>query len=400
MAEHLTIKNFGPIPEADVDIRRVTIFIGSQGSGKSTISKLLTIFRDIFWRCAVIREENEYVMNSFSDFQIDKYFTKETYFKYTNVSGEIYIEYVSGKFTCKHVALNQEELLDDQLELVNKALIFFLQKMGYDSITDVKGTSEQKMLRANNRTLLYIPAERILAGQLSTSIFSLVSNKIPLSNPVMEYLSFFENARKKFPSYSIPFLKTQYKFEDGEEKVVVRSEDGRQKTLNLSDCSSGLQSVLPLLMVLEYCSQLDCFDSFVMEEPELNLFPSNQRELLNFILSRYDKRINMVITTHSPYVLSILNNFLFAAQLAKNPNIDKSKLDKIVAKSAQLDISDCAVYSLGKADGQDSYCVSIISDETGLIDVNFLDAVSTEIGKDFDEMQNLALQAMRASLKK
>lgn len=33
----------------NIEIKRFTIIIGGQGTGKSTISKLLTIFRDAFW---------------------------------------------------------------------------------------------------------------------------------------------------------------------------------------------------------------------------------------------------------------------------------------------------------------------------------------------------------------
>ena len=46
----IRIKNFGPIKEGFqenngwVDIKKVTLFIGNQGSGKSTIAKLISTF--------------------------------------------------------------------------------------------------------------------------------------------------------------------------------------------------------------------------------------------------------------------------------------------------------------------------------------------------------------------
>src|SRR5271154_2823843 len=46
----IRIKNFGPIQEGYnendgwIDIKKVTVFIGNQGSGKSTVAKLISTF--------------------------------------------------------------------------------------------------------------------------------------------------------------------------------------------------------------------------------------------------------------------------------------------------------------------------------------------------------------------
>ena len=42
--ERLYIKNFGPIQEAEITIHKITVLIGEQGSGKSTIAKLYALF--------------------------------------------------------------------------------------------------------------------------------------------------------------------------------------------------------------------------------------------------------------------------------------------------------------------------------------------------------------------
>ena len=44
MNEQLVVKNFGPIKDATVDFKRVTVFIGPTGGSKSTLAKLATIF--------------------------------------------------------------------------------------------------------------------------------------------------------------------------------------------------------------------------------------------------------------------------------------------------------------------------------------------------------------------
>ena len=44
MKEELYIEHFGPIIEARVSIKKITVLIGRQGSGKSTIAKLYSLF--------------------------------------------------------------------------------------------------------------------------------------------------------------------------------------------------------------------------------------------------------------------------------------------------------------------------------------------------------------------
>ena len=45
--EHLTVHNFGPIRELDIDIPRLLVLIGDQATGKSTICELIYAFRSV-----------------------------------------------------------------------------------------------------------------------------------------------------------------------------------------------------------------------------------------------------------------------------------------------------------------------------------------------------------------
>ena len=78
MEERLIIRNFGPIKDMDVVIRPCTIFIGSQGSGKSTAAKVLTICRDLSWYLSIINHDDD-VLEPFKKFCIDEYFKVDTY---------------------------------------------------------------------------------------------------------------------------------------------------------------------------------------------------------------------------------------------------------------------------------------------------------------------------------
>lgn len=45
MRERLIVKSFGPVKELDITFRKVTVFIGDQGTGKSCIAKLFSLFK-------------------------------------------------------------------------------------------------------------------------------------------------------------------------------------------------------------------------------------------------------------------------------------------------------------------------------------------------------------------
>ena len=47
MKEFMIIRNFGPIENVEIKLKRINIFIGEQGVGKSTIAKLYSCMQDI-----------------------------------------------------------------------------------------------------------------------------------------------------------------------------------------------------------------------------------------------------------------------------------------------------------------------------------------------------------------
>ena len=76
MNEQLVVKNFGPIKEATVDFKRVTVFIGPTGGGKSALAKLAAIFRgDNFFGAKL-----EVRKKQFSNFSLNNFFLPDTWF--------------------------------------------------------------------------------------------------------------------------------------------------------------------------------------------------------------------------------------------------------------------------------------------------------------------------------
>ena len=50
MNEKLIIRNFGPIKDVELDLRKINIFIGDQGTGKSTVAKVLYAVKSASYR--------------------------------------------------------------------------------------------------------------------------------------------------------------------------------------------------------------------------------------------------------------------------------------------------------------------------------------------------------------
>ncbi|MCL4409274.1 MAG: ATP-binding protein, partial [Gammaproteobacteria bacterium] len=74
------------------------------------------------------------------------------------------------------------------------------------------------------------------------------------------------------------------------------------------------------------------YSSFIniVEEPEQNLYPTSQKQALFGLLSASNGRPDnrLLLTTHSPYIISYLNISLEAAKIYSSLNSDKSAIEK------------------------------------------------------------------------
>lgn len=398
--EYLKVRDFGPISNLEVTLKKINVFIGEQGVGKSTLAKLLSCCRDYVLYYYILNEGRQgEVMAIFSMYGIHDYFKESTYIEY-NAPESFHLIFQDGKFDISHATVPKEDLND---------LVYKLLLMGIEGACDTLGTpikefnqeGLQKILRdkqvifANLRRSLYCPAERGIVSVLSDSLANILLAKIPLPRPLIEYMSFFEKARQQYSSFKIPFLRLFYQFEKGEDVVTVNG-----ASVELKYASSGIQSILPLMMVIEYCSQNDFFSSFTIEEPELNLFPTNQFHLLQALISKTNnvdndnKLENWTITTHSPYLLSVFNISLLAGKIAdKFP--DAKELSEIISPEYIIRPGEIAAYELANANDTSSCCKSIIDDKTDLIKGSYLDSVSDVISADFHRLYRLYIKLTR-----
>ncbi len=408
MNERLVVKSFGPVRELDITFRKVTLFIGDQGTGKSCVAKLFSMFK---WLEKVLSQK-KYKQNYFEQYnrfltklcsyhRIESFIQENSYLSFE--SNIYYFVYSEGSFK---ICENKKNYSLFRINCKNE---------------DVDGLSK----------IMYIPAER--------SIVSVAENKTKLLKELPDssetFSDEFVNAKKFFKSgYELPFEGLRFEYDTLNEVGWISGTDYKVRLIN---ASSGIQSSLPMCMVSEYLgktiaereeiklskeekdklekrvaeimqndaisdsikdmmirqlSSANRYDRFIniVEEPELNLFPESQMEVLRSLIAinASSEQNMLVITSHSPYTLAILNTLIMGAKVYKQATEDyKAIIESILSHKYHLDENDLVAYRLSSKDG--IYCASIINPNTGMIAKNDLDSCSDEINKIFNQLYRL-----------
>lgn len=112
--------------------------------------------------------------------------------------------------------------------------------------------------------------------------------------------------------------------------------------------------------------------------------------MIQFLIEKCGDNNRLVITTHSPYVLSTINNLLFAYQTAQAIPDKEAELASIIPKSQWINPKDFSAYYVGEDNEENKGGVKSIFDEkTGLISENELDEISDSLGDDFDSIMQI-----------
>lgn len=393
--EYLIIKNFGPLKSVKLDLKNSTLFIGPQGSGKSTIAKLIAIFRDY----KVLYKDTN-LIEFFNKYNIRNYFSNSSNGQNVNTE-KSYLEYscphykiiYDNEFTIERNPLFQSVLNNEEQRIESLIKDFSGKQTKGSKINEGQRQRFLEIFKTSKELFsplfldliqdsIYIPAERLLTSIISESPFGFLTSQTSLPKFITDFGSLFEQARKSVLDFKVDFLKIRYKFEQSQNKVFFEN----KKFIKLSESASGYQSIIPILLVLQYlCKNISYKYSFIIEEPELSLFPTSQKYLIDSLVSKCTKNNNeLVITTHSPYVLSSFSNLLFAYQVAKK-NPDKEKeVEKIIPKNSWLNPEEFNAYYISEGGAK-----QIFNKKNDLIGENQLDQVSDIIGDEFDKLMQI-----------
>ncbi|RZJ91517.1 MAG: hypothetical protein EOO60_07930 [Hymenobacter sp.] len=230
---------------------------------------------------------------------------------------------------------------------------------------------------------MYIPSERIFVAAINTAWPGLMSENIGLPKTLTAFANLYFQARESIEFLRIPFLEIDF-FRLNQQDLIVLA---NQLPLKIAETASGIQSVTPLLVLLEHLSRnTEQAQSFIIEEPELNLYPTAQQGLLNWLVEKCTKGENdLTITTHSPYILSHLNLLLYAYQVADKHPERKEAVAAIVPEASWINPKEFACYQVENGGVQ-----SLVDEELGLIDNNELDGLSGDAADAFDNLIRLS----------
>jgi predicted ATPase len=405
MNEQLVVKNFGPIKDATVDFKRVTVFIGPTGGGKSTLAKLAAVARDyVMYRLKNQQKINERYQDLTQFFDLQNYTDSSSYVRFTG--GQESFSLDKGKVEVKHPSAHARESTEEFMlrmlptgkDDVIKKIVADESKPFSESWDEFSRVVFDEIVKRgkwgefidtfnHSKIVSYIPAERVFAAAVSDALAGLVVANIALPKSLLEFARQFEVARKDEKKYAINLFGITYKYENGQSLVELPN----GHLLQLSESASGIQTAVPMLLTTLYAGRQFRPYSFIIEEPELNLFPSAQFEVMKLLVTYCTSKSNdVVFTTHSPYVLTALNLMCYAFRIAQQDEATAKKVAQLIPRHCWIDPEQFAAYYVDRPGTKRKQQVrSIINKKTGLIEENELDTASDELSAIFDKLVKL-----------
>jgi predicted ATPase len=113
-----------------------------------------------------------------------------------------------------------------------------------------------------------------------------------------------------------------------------------QKKIELHLSSSTVKTFFSLEFYLEYIATEGAF--LIIDEPELNLHPNNQRNIARLIVQIINRGVNVILSTHSDYIVRELNNLIMLSSdfKSRDEKMKKFKYDE----SEILSVKDVNAY--------------------------------------------------------
>lgn len=365
MKETLHIKNFGPIKEVKLELGNVNVLIGDQGTGKSTVAKLLHIIYSTGIEFDETEIELDLISSNDKKHDITLLFlariNRNGLAKYLNVDTYISYEIESiGKFTYN--------ILKD-----SKAFYHYLNE---DPISDIHYSKS-----------VYIPAERMFISTVFENIFALNQLDIILPDYFLRYAQLLNRVSSDYSEVDFSeILGIKYKFIDGKIKILKTNSD---LNIDIKESSSGVQTLMPIYLYLHHLLNIKEIiekDRFLLsiEELEMNSFPYVQNETVKKIIEAnyFQTNNKTLLTTHSPYLLTSLNNLMYAYSVGQNHT---EKVSKIIEEKYWLNPEDVSAYMMLT----DGTCEDIMDREEGMIKAEKIDEVSNVLSEQFDELMNI-----------
>jgi hypothetical protein len=120
---------------------------------------------------------------------------------------------------------------------------------------------------------------------------------------------------------------------------------------------------------------------FILEEPEQNLFPSTQRDLVYHLLENcFNKDDNqLTLTTHSPYILYALNNCMMGYLTKDNMPQDEQK--ELPSKNSWINPELVSVWEI-----ENGSIRPIKNSATGTVSKHYFNKIMNDVMEEYYDM--------------
>ena len=448
--QKLVIKEpFMGVQPCEIEFDRFLLLIGEQASGKSTIAKLIYFFQsvpDVIYKNVtvgyfseekkidsvvlnfmLIREFLHIFQEGVNNYSIEFHYNPNVILK---INGEWNSSFQmlgrKAEFYNELDSSNHEQLLgeindykektDDKDDIKSKKQLYrkintFFERKTSDNNFLIAGRNNIVAYAEYFEEKIKSDIERLIDADIKGQDFE-IKTRTGNEKLLLEFVTWSSNIRKYFQNNGGSFksvkpdlenqsalsifetifskiLKAEYSHNSNGEFLKINDNE----SVYMKDASSGQQEVLRILQGLYLSVGLkNRREFFVVKEPEAHLYPLAQKELINAfsLFLNTIKEGRLIITTHSPYILACVNILLFANYVANEIPESENEVLASVPKDFWLDSKLFNAYSLGH---EGEYCKNIKDTETGLIDQNYLDLISEQLGLQYNNLYHLLVES-------
>lgn len=423
MMQKMIMKELGPIKSCTLECNDFMVFTGPQASGKSTIAKSLFFFRSVKNILYNLLRKKYLLQKLTPNMPLEEGFIRELKSVFMQTFGasqsmhngmELKFFYTPDIFMHIYLADDSEEknaVCIDLSSAMRQGIVHVEQK--YDSsVWEKRDVARQLQgdlneLFDDDYEVVYIPAGRSMITLLSSQLNYIYSSMDDMQKRSLDYCtqSYLEKVLQLKPLFQSGMsrvfiyrllnsenkkrfnllqhymelarrvLDGEYQYVDGEERLQVSS--GQYVKINFA--SSGQQEAVWILNILFYYLLNDKKTFFIIEEPESNLFPNAQKLITELIALVKGGQNQMLITTHSPYILGTINNLLYANKLARD--VEPQKVAAIISQEKWLEFSELSAYYIRS--GVPKLCMDR---DFEAIENDVIDGASDDINSDFEKM--------------
>lgn len=395
--ERLIIKDFGPIVECDIEISPMTVFIGESGSGKSCVMKVLSMLRWVHKKMNFksMLKHSEVTGEPFR-FRLDNIIKHSGLEDYLKKNSKIEYHLNGVKITISNKELSAREVVAEKKLTIEKIIFIGDERYIVPSVLNSK-TAEVRLSSYMKDTMSdFNRAYSAYSNGFKINTINALLKKD--KHGIRDQFYIVGDNHKTGENYKVKFENASSGTKTSAIVEIITSFYANFYNTNETVRTNVIEYIVFRTIDNEWNPQnLKKFQksrvSIFIEEPELSLFPTSQKKMIEFLVRTMNTAVNnteVVFSTHSPYILTTLNNLILARKIAKEnkekPNM-LEKINGIIPKENHLDIEKLSVYEISNG-----VVKSIIDKSLDLVDAEKIDSVSVASSEEFDRLLELDLE--------